>query len=100
MAEQKVELRKIRNLSENLNDTFTFIRQNFKPLVTSFLGIAGIIMLANAIVTSAYQTKAGNVFKDILGNQNDVTSLFNSLGPTYFVVLLLGWLNFVAMNVV
>jgi hypothetical protein len=50
MAEQKVELRKIRDLSENLNDTFTFIRQNFKPLVTSFLGIAGIVMLANAIM--------------------------------------------------
>ena len=63
MAEQKIELRKIRDLSENLNDTFTFIRQNLKPLVTSFLGIAGIVMLANAIVGGIYQSQAGYVLE-------------------------------------
>lgn len=100
MAEQKVELRKTRDLSENLNDTFTFIRQNLKPLATSFIGIAGITMLANAILGGIYQSQAGKVFKDILGRPNDVRFLFNFLSPTYFAVLILGWLNFIAMNVV
>lgn len=100
MAEQKVELRKTRDLSENLNDTFAFIRQNFKPLVTSFIGIAGIIMLANAILSGVYQSQAGNVFKDILGRPNDMRFLFSFLSPTYFAVMILGWINFIAMNVV
>ena len=100
MAEQKVELRKIRDLSENLNDTFTFIRQNFKPLVTSFLGIAGIVMLANAIMGEIYQSQAGNRFKDIFSNQNDIRFLFSYMGPTYFALVFLGWINFIAMNVV
>ena len=100
MAEQKVELRKIRDLSENLNDTFTFIRQNFKPLVTSFLGIAGIVMLANAIMGRIYQSQAGNIFKDIFSNKNDIRFLFSFMGPTYFALVFLGWINFIAMNVV
>ncbi len=100
MAEQKVELRKIRDLGENLNDTFTFIRQNFKPLVTSFLGIAGIIMLANAILSGIYQSQTGNVFRDILGSRNEMRSPFSFIGPTYFAVVILGWINYMAMNVV
>ena len=100
MAEQKIELRKIRDLSENLNDTFTFIRQNFKPLVTSFLGIAGIVMLANAIVGGIYQSQAGYVFRDIFSNQNDKRFHFSFFSPTYFALVFLGWINFIAMNVV
>lgn len=98
MAEQKVELRKIRDLSENLNDTFTFIRQNFQPLIASFLVTAGVIMLADAIVSGIYQSQTRNLFGDILGRGNDIRSLFGLLGPTYFIVVLLGWLNFIAMN--
>lgn len=100
MAEQKVELRKTRDLSENLNDTFSFIRQNFKPLVTSFIGIAGIIMLANAIISGVYQSQAEDIFKDILGRRDSMRSPFSIITPTYFAVILLGWINFVAMNVV
>jgi len=100
MAEQKVELRKTRDLGENLNDTFLFIRQNFKPLLTSFIGIAGIIMLADAIISGIYQGQATNVFKDILGGRNTVYSPLSLIGPTYFGVLILGWINFIAMNAV
>lgn len=100
MAEQKVELRKTRDLSENLNDTFTFIRQNLKPLVTSFLGIAGVIMLANAILNGIYQGETASVFKDILGGRTTVRSPLSIISPTYFAVVILGWINYIAMNVV
>jgi hypothetical protein len=100
MVEQKVELRKTRDLSENLNDTFSFIRQNFKPLVTSFIGIAGIIMLANAIVSGIYQSRAGNVFSDMISGRKADGFSFRFIGPTYYAVTILGWLNYVAMNVV
>jgi hypothetical protein len=100
MAEQKVELRKIRDLSENLNDTFSFIRQNFKPLITSFIGIAGVVMLANAIVSGLYQTQAKIIFTDIFNRRNSNYSTLSLFGPGYFAVLILGWINYIAMNVV
>src|SRR4051812_5679077 len=100
MAQQKVELRKLRDLSENLNDTFAFIRQNFKPLVTSFLGIAGIIMLSNAIANGMYQYESGNLYRDILQSRGRGLSPLSIISPTYFAVILLAWLNFIAMNVV
>lgn len=100
MAEQKVELRKIRDLGENLNDTFSFIRQNFKPVVTSFIGIAGIIMLANAILSGIYQSQSGNVFTTIFRNGRGFSSPLSLFGPTYYAILILGWLNYIAMNTV
>ncbi|MEJ7829689.1 MAG: hypothetical protein WKF91_15875 [Segetibacter sp.] len=109
MAEQKIELRKIRDLSENLNDTFGFIRQNFKPLVTSFLIIAGIFMLANSILNGIYQGGVmGGAFKDFMrgyedgvrGNRNTTRSPFWMFNETYFVVVVLAWINFIAMSAV
>ena len=101
MAEQKVELRKTRDLSENLNDTFSFIRQNFKPLVTAFLGIAGIIMLANAIISGVYQSQiGGNIFRDILSGRNTIRSPFSLISSTYFAVIILSWISYIAMNAV
>lgn len=101
MAEQKIELRKIRDFSENLNDTFVFIRQNLKPLFISFLGISGIFMLASAIVSGIYQSEMGGVFTDILsgsrgGNRSTFPRIFSG---TYLVVLLLTWANITAMKV-
>jgi hypothetical protein len=103
MAEQKVELRKVRDFSENLNDTFLFIRQNFKPLVTSFLAIAGIFMLAHSILNGIYQNHVGGAFRDIINRRTTIPidspfgAVFNG---TYFVLIFLAWANFVAMNVV
>ncbi len=100
MAQQKVELRKIRDFSENLNDTFLFIRQNVKPLLASFLGIAGIFMLVAAIVSGIYQSDMGSVFEQIFKGgkiiNNDPASMING---QYFLVLFLSWLNIVAMQV-
>jgi hypothetical protein len=103
MAEQKVELRKVRDFSENLNDTFLFIRQNFKPLVTSFLAIAGIFMLAHSILNGVYQGHVSGAFRDIINHRTSTpidspfATMFNG---TYFVLLLLGLANYVAMHVV
>ncbi len=100
MAEPKIELRKTRDLSQNLNDTFAFIRQNFKPLIVSFLSIAGIFMLASSIVSGIYQGGVmGGAFKDIInGNRNISRSPFWMLNGTYFVVIILAWLNVIAMT--
>jgi hypothetical protein len=100
MAEQKVELRRIRDFSENLNDTILFIRQNFKPLVISFLTIAGVFMLASAILAGIYQSQFGAMFKDILERKNNKAVLpTDIINGNYFLVLIFSWLNFVAMQV-
>jgi hypothetical protein len=101
MAQQKVELRKIRDFSENLNDTFVFIRLNFKPLVTSFLGISGVFMLGSAIISGIYQSQVGEIFESIINGSNNTNDDFTPsiFSPTYFLVYLLAWLNVVAMKV-
>src|SRR5450432_3720003 len=100
MAEQKVELRKTRDFSDNLNDTFLFIRQNFKPLLTCFLAIAGIFMLTSAVLTGIYQSQWGNLFKDILNRKNPDSVLpFEMINGNYFLIVIFSWLNFVAMEV-
>lgn len=105
MAQQKVELRKIRDFSDNLNDTFLFIRQNLKPLLASFIAIAGIFMLGHSIVNVLFQRNAGGFFRDLAGGGTPRGGSFNSpLGAmfsgTYLLLLLLAWANFIAMNVV
>ncbi len=101
MAEQKIELRKIRDFSENLNDTFVFIKQNFKPLLISFITIAGVFLLANSIVSGIYQSQFGSVFKDLLaGSTRIARSPFEFINGTYFLIPLLTWFSMTAMHVV
>ncbi len=101
MAQQKVELRKVRDFSDNLNDTFLFIRQNLKPLLTSFLTIAGIFMLIAAIISGLYQSDMGSVFEQIIRGRSTIEgSPFNFINTNYFLVILFTWMNVVAMQVV
>ena len=99
MAEQKIELRKIRDFSENIIDTFLFIRQQFKPLIYSFLAIAGIFMLATAIFGGLYQSQFGNVFKEMLSGSRKQMDVMQMYGANYFIFLLLSILNIAAMQV-
>ncbi len=100
MAEQKIELRKIRDFSEIINDTFVFIRQNIKPLLISFLGIAGVFMLAAAIINGVFQSQMGNIFKDIFTRSTtSSTAIFSFFSGTYFLLMAIAWMNIVAMKV-
>jgi hypothetical protein len=100
MAQQKVELRKIRDFSENLNDTFVFIKQEFKPLLICFLGIVGVFMLAAAIIQGVYQNEMGNMIEDLLGgNSKNSSKAFEVFNSTYSWVGLLAWVNIIAMQV-
>jgi hypothetical protein len=101
MAQQKVELRKIRDFSENINDTFLFITQNFKPLVISFLTIAGMFLLATSIINGVYQSQFGNIFKDIIyGTRSPQMSPFVWFNGTYFLLPFFSWISVNAMHVV
>lgn len=99
MAQQKVELRRIRDFGENLNDSILFIRQNFKPLLTGFLGIAGIFMLTSAVLNGIYQSRLGGIFQQIFNGPTQEVARLEIFNGNYFLVLFFSWLNFVAMQV-
>ena len=100
MAEQNIELRKIRDFGENMNDAFLFIRQNFRPLIKSFLAICAVFMLAQAIFNGMYQSRSMAFFKDIFsGQRGNANSLSKVFSIEYFLMILSAWLTFAAINV-
>ena len=88
MAQQKIQLRKLRDFGENFSDTFQFIRQEFKPLLTTFSLVAGIFILINAILTGIFQKSAFGFLdqfqKGILTKEPDFSSI---ISPMYFVTI-------------
>ncbi len=88
MAQQKIQLRKIRDFGENFSDTFQFIRQEFKPLVTSFVLIAGIFILINAIITGLYEKQAFGAITDLSKGVFDLQRLGAVYSPLYFLTLI------------
>ena len=54
----KIQLRKLRDFSQNISDTFQFIKQELKPLLTAFVLVAGAFMLVSVILSGIYQKEA------------------------------------------
>jgi hypothetical protein len=52
---QPVELRRIRDFGEIINDSFAFLKENFKPLFTSLFAIVGFFVVAGAATTAFTQ---------------------------------------------
>ncbi|MBC7721770.1 MAG: hypothetical protein H7068_07065, partial [Pedobacter sp.] len=101
MDNQKMELRKLRDFSENLNDTFQFIRQELKPLLGSFLAICGVFIILSGIVGGIYQENSLdnvlNVFKGVAYKPNGFAQVFNGV---YFLLIFLSILSYVLMHIV
>lgn len=51
----RIEFRKAREFGEIINDTFTFIKQNFKPLLKVFIYLCGFFIVAGMIAAIAQQ---------------------------------------------
>src|SRR5438552_4109388 len=98
MAQQKIQLRKIRDFGENFSDTFQFIRQEFKPLLVSFTLICGIFILANAILTGLFQKETLTILDDMIkGVFYERTLPFS---PTYFILIGVSIVSLAAMRTV
>jgi len=54
---QPIELRRVRDFGEIINDTFTFLKENFKPLFKALFIICGFFVLAGATTTALTQLK-------------------------------------------
>jgi hypothetical protein len=96
----KIELRKIRDFGENLNDTFVFLKQNLKPLLAAYLAIVGIFMIAQAIANGMYQSQSFGVFDKIRKGLPENSNTFdNIISVEYFLYVILSWLTLVIAKV-
>ncbi len=102
MAQQKIELRKLRDFGENISDTFQFIRQEFKPLLTAFLIMSGVFIVAGGIVGGIYQSGSMSGIMRALRSASyyGSSSLGNVFNGTYFLMILLSLFGIVSIRVV
>jgi len=90
MEQQPLELRKLRDFGQVISDSFTFFKENFKPLITSLLTICGFLLLIGTVTTVFTYMNMGNMYGNMnasgLGIYN--TAYFISLGFNTLVIFL------------
>lgn len=95
---EKVEFKKQRAFGEVINDTFLFIKENFKPLVKMFFYLCGFFILAGIITGVMQQLSVLGMAKNpdnpfALRNFTDVFTL------NYFLVMLVSIVTYTAIPV-
>lgn len=103
MDSQKMELRQLRDFSQNLNDTFQFIKQELKPLLGSFMAICGVFIILSGVVAGLYQKDYAGLFKAIfsgkVGSQEPL-GLGKVYNGMYFLYLFIQFFSYILMHVV
>jgi hypothetical protein len=87
--EPNIELSKTRDFGEIISDSFLFIRQNFKPLLSCFFVFCGFFLAAGAIAGILQQLKVAELVNNTDFN-NGATSInrfsrFNNFGWEVFL---------------
>jgi len=85
---EKIELRRARDYGLIVNDTFAFLKQNWKPLFKSIFTICGFFILTTLAATILNQI---NVFGSVTGGQVSYSRIF---GLSYFVTLLFSVISY------
>lgn len=101
MAQQKIELRKIRDFGQNFNDTFGFLRQNFKPIITSALAICGLFMMAQAIFNGIFESRSANIFTMLFRTGRgayDYARYSDSFWIIYFLTVTFNYLTYISLK--
>ena len=57
-----IEFKQSRDFGQIINDTFTFIKQNFKPLIKTYFVFCGIFVLGSMVAMLLQQFKSVNLF--------------------------------------
>lgn len=99
---EKLEFRKLREFGEIINDMFQFLKQNFKPLMKTYIYLCGFFVLAGMIAAIMYQLGLQKIGFG-LGNSQDpsnVLSRFSQLFTfNYLIVIVFSLLNYTAITV-
>lgn len=82
---RKIELAKVRDFGEVINDTFAFLKQNFKPLVKHVLTFSGIFIAGTIICGTMYELQLLNTASST--GQVRTPNIFDvSSSAIYFIV--------------
>jgi len=87
--EPNIELAKPRDFGELISDTFTFIKQNLKPLLKFFFIFCGFFVVATAASTILLAVRAMNLVQSVDPNDFDSQTVFGRFLPLLWVYLLL-----------
>jgi len=96
----KIEFKKRRDFGQVINDTFTFMRQNFKPLIKTYFTFCGLFVLASMSSMLVYQYKMVNIINTIgNGRSTRGLGLGSIYGLEYFLSLLFSLATYASMTV-
>ncbi|WP_426669119.1 hypothetical protein ACPPVU_23205 [Mucilaginibacter sp. McL0603] len=98
-----VELAKPRDFGEIINDTFIFVRQNFKPLLKYFFIFCGFFLLATTATSILNQINMIRRVNNFNPNSFDADNRFGPFlvfTPTYFLAMFFVILEYVSISVV
>ncbi|MGF7041474.1 hypothetical protein [Mucilaginibacter lappiensis] len=99
----KVELARIRDFGEIINDTFLFVKQNFKPLLKYFFIFCGFFVIGGVISASLLQLKMTNAMTNLSsGTYNSMEykpSVWSFFGIEYFFTIIFALFSFVTIQV-
>lgn len=96
----KLEFKKRRDFGQVINDTFTFMRQNFKPLIKVYFTFCGLFVLASMLTMLLQQYKMVNIINTVTYGQNSNGFGLGSLyGVEYFLSILFSLATYASMSV-
>lgn len=95
---QQVEFKKQRAFGEIINDTFLFIRQNFKPLLRVFFYLCGFFILAGIIASVMHELNMQKIPKQVNGSFSS-RNVFDVFNWNYFLVLVVSLGSYAAITV-
>jgi len=85
----KIEFKKRRDFGQIINDTFAFIRQNFKSLITIYLIFCGLFVLGGMLSMLLQQYKTVNMFNNVdLNSGARNVSFTDRFGFEYILAIL------------
>jgi len=97
-TQTRLEFKKIREFGEVINDTFTFIKQNFKPLLKVYFYLCGFFVLATLITAIMQQIGIQKILKTS-GSMQGMEIFRSMFSYQYLLVLIFSMANFTAINV-
>jgi hypothetical protein len=95
-----IEFKKRRDFGQVINDTFTFMRQNFKPLIKTYFTFCGLFVLASMLTMLLQQYKMVNIINTFGNGKNTGGLGFGRFyGIEYFLSILFSLATYASMSV-
>ena len=103
MVTKKIEFRKVREFGDNISDSIAFIKQEFKPLLKSYVLIAGVLILLTSLLLGvAVGGIYGNMFDSVINDKaSEAIPQFSGLSiGSLLSVMLIAPVTIAAINTV